>query len=376
MSEVEVIVIGGGIAGVSVGYELAKSKRTVVLERESRGDFHATGRNAACFAQNYGPPIVRRLTAASRSFMEQPPSDFAGAALLSPRGILTLAPKAQRDTLDQALAVASELGSPMERIGMDEASRLLPPLRGGFAETAAFDRLNQDIDVSLLYQSYLQGYLKRGGAFHTSVEIGTIEAHGKGWRVRTAEGTLEAPVLVNAAGAWGDQVAALAGVPPVGLVAYRRTAFTFSAADWREEHASWPMFKDADETFYCKPFERGYFASPAEAIPEPPGDAQATQADVDATISRIQEAADLPVNEVTRYWAGLRTFSPDKAPVVGSDPDAPGFFWLVGQGGYGIKTAPALAKITSALIQKGEWPALASQHGLAEQELSVTRLRS
>ena len=136
------------------------------------------------------------------------------------------------------------------------------------------------------------------------------------------------------------------------------------------------MFKDADETFYCKPFERGYFASPAEAIPEPPGDAQATQADVDATISRIQEAADLPVNEVTRYWAGLRTFSPDKAPVVGSDPDAPGFFWLVGQGGYGIKTAPALAKITSALIQKGEWPALASQHGLAEQELSVTRLRS
>ena len=135
------------------------------------------------------------------------------------------------------------------------------------------------------------------------------------------------------------------------------------------------MFNDAEETFYCKPYGEGFFASPAEAVSEPPGDAQAKRVDVDETIRRIQEAVALPVGEVTRYWAGLRTFSPDKAPVVGVDPKVPSFFWLVGQGGYGIKTAPALARIASELLQTGKWPSLASDHGLTERELGPTRFR-
>ena len=365
------VVIGAGIAGASAGYELAAHGKVVVLDREYVCGYHSTGRSAALFTEAYGNDTVRALARASRAFLEVPPATFAEHELLTPRGLLFLGRSDQRDLIDATLTH----GSGLRELSLEEARSLMPafdPTRHAFAvhEAAAMD-----IDVHALHQGYLAGLKARGGAIVTRAEVRRIDKkHGR-WRVGTSAGEFNAPVVVNAAGAWADAMAELAGVAPVGLVAKRRTVITFDPPE-RLNVSAWPLTLGVAEDWYLKPDAGRILASPADETPVPPQDVQPEEIDLAEAVARIEAATTLRVKSIARKWAGLRTFAADKTPVVGRDPEQDGFFWLAGQGGYGIKTSPALGRATAALLTVGELPADLRAEGVEEGDMSPARFAS
>jgi D-arginine dehydrogenase len=371
--EFDVLVIGAGIAGVSVAAHLAESRTVAVLEAESHPAYHSTGRSAALFSELYGGPLVRALSRGSRDFFYSPPDGFAEAPLVKPRSVLFVARPDQAAALE-AFAALPDVAAGGRRVGAGELLAFCPILRPdniaeGFLEPDA-----ADIDVHGLHQGYLRLLKKRGGALFTDTPAETL-AHTAGrWVIRSRGEEFTAPVVVNAAGAWADVVAGRAGVRPVGLQPKRRTALlveppTGMAID------TWPLVIDIDEKFYFKPDAGLLLISPADETPVEPCDAQAEEWDVALAIDRVQAAATLDVRNVKHRWAGLRSFVADRAPVAGYDPDVPGFFWLVGQGGYGIQTAPALSRAAAALLLDEPVPADLSALGLNGQDLSPARLR-
>ncbi len=260
----------------------------------------------------------------------------------------------------------------MRRMDVEEALSLVPVLRADYLAETIFEPDSRDIDVHGLHQGYLRALKARGGVVVTDAEVEAIERNGRNWSVRTRAGDFTGAKLVNAAGAWADEIALKAGAEPVGLTPKRRTAFTIDPPAGTAI-ADWPLVNDVGAAFYFKPDAGQLLVSPADAAPSPPSDAQADEYELALGIDRLERATSIPVRRVNHKWAGLRTFARDGNPVVGEDPLIRGFFWLAGQGGYGFKTAPALSRIIAALILTGRMPAEATDRGLTAEEMSPGR---
>lgn len=369
----DILVIGAGIAGASVAHALARDASVIVLEQESQPGYHTTGRSAALFTEAYGNLAIRRLTSAGRAFFEAPPEGFAEHPLLSPRGTLFIARDDQLGALDRALA---ETPSAAEvcRLAGAEAVEVNPALDPDYVAGALYEPTAEDIDVHALHGGFLRGLRRRGGRLVTGARVEALARAGGEWTAGTPVGRFAAPVVVNAAGAWADVVAELAGLRPIGLVPKRRTAFTFDPPEgW--EIAAWPATIDIDERFYFKPDAGRILGSPADETPSPPCDAQPEELDIAIGVYRIETATRLTVRRLASRRAGLRSFVADKTPVAGFDDDSEGFFWLAGQGGYGIQTSPAMARAAAALITTGDLPADLKARGLETATLAPGRLR-
>lgn len=364
----DVIILGGGMAGASAAAFLAGRARTLVLEAEAQPGYHSTGRSAAIFIQNYGNRPIRSLTAASRHFFEGPPEGFAEHDLLGRRGSLHLAADGQEQALDDLVAG----GSGLDRVTAEEAIRLVPRLRPGRLAGAAYEPDSMDIDVNALHLGFLKQLRDAGGRVVTDARAQRIARRDGVWRVETPAGAFEAPVVVNAAGAWADTVAAMAGAKPVGLVPCRRTAVVVDAPDG-EDASGWPLTGDVAESFYFKPESGRIMISPADETPVAAHDVQAEEMDVAVAVDRFMTAVDVPVRRIAHRWAGLRTFAPDRTPVVGYDPEEAGFFWLAGQGGYGIQTAPAMGRLAAALVLGDDVPEPLATAGVDPAALSPGR---
>ena len=372
MQTYDYIVIGAGMAGASVGYELAPHGRVLVLERESQPGYHTTGRSAAQYAASYGNAPVRKLTVASRSFFDNPPAGFADHPLLTARGAIFVADKEQVAALEAVHADICALTPDVKMMPVADVVARVPIMQEDALAAAMDDPTSLDIDVHGLHQGYLRGLKQRGSTVVCDAEVEQIARQGDTWHVKTRAGDFSAPILINASGAWGDEVARLAGVDPVGLVPKRRTAITFDPPEGVNID-DWPLVVDAQESFYFKPDAGRLLASPADETPSPPCDAQPEELDVAILVDRLEQVTTLKPRRIAHKWAGLRTFAADKSPVCGFDPQQKGFFWLVGQGGYGIQMAPALARAAAALIAGGKLPDDITALGVRREDIAPDR---
>ncbi len=366
------LIVGAGMAGASAGYELAHRGSVILLERESQPGYHTTGRSAAMFIESYGNATVRAITSASRAFFVGPPEGFSEAALLSPRGVLLLARKDQMAALEHEYAEVSRDAPNLRQLDKKETLALFPLVNPDYVEAGLLDPDAMDMDVHAIHQGFLRGLRARGGELVTSAEVTSAERKGGRWHVRTPAGDFAAPVLVNAAGAWADVLAARAGAKPVGLVPKRRTAFIFDAPPGSRLDGC-PLAADVEEQFYFKPEAGKLLGSPADETPVEPQDVQPEELDIAIAADRIEKAVTFKIARISRRWAGLRSFVADKTLVAGFAPDAEGFFWLAGQGGYGIQTSPAMGRITAALASGASLPPDVAARGVTEAQLGPAR---
>ena len=370
MERFDVLVIGGGMGGASAGYELSRDGRVAVLEKEDHLAVHSTGRSAAILMETYGNAAIRALTRASRAFLEAPPAGFTEEPLQTPRGTLVVGEPGDVAGLKDRLAEIEGRVPGVAWLEGDELSRLVPCLLPGRWAGALHEPGAVDLDVNELLQGFVRGLRARGGAVRTGAEVLGLAREGGLWTVTTAAGTFQAPLLVNAAGAWADAVGRLAGARPIGLVPMRRTAITFDAA---LDPSPWPFVIDAQETFYFKPESRRLLVSPCDETPVEPCNAAPDDYDVAVAVDLLQRATTLEVRHIASRWAGLRSFVADRTPVVGPDPEVEGLVWLAAQGGYGIQTAPALARLCRALTLGQGVPADLAALGLEEAAIRPGR---
>jgi D-arginine dehydrogenase len=371
MTETDIIVIGAGIAGASVAAHLAETHRVILIEQEDRAGYHSTGRSAALFTEIYGNPVIRALTRASRKFLFAPPPDFTEGPLTRPRGCLFIATADQVETLRQ-FAALPDIAPATRPVSVAEARRMCPVLREDYVAAGLFEPESSDIEVHALHQGYLRMFRRRNGRQLNNAPVVALDYAAGRWNVRAGTETLTAPIVVNAAGAWADEIAELAGISRLGLVPCRRTAVLVEPPPGMTITA-WPFVNDIDELFYIKPEAGQLFISPADETPSPPGDVQPEEWDIAAAVDRVQAATTLQIQRLKARWAGLRTFAPDRSPVVGFSNDAQGFFWLAGQGGYGIQTAPALSRAAAALVRGLPLPEDLIHAGVLAREMSPSR---
>jgi D-arginine dehydrogenase len=364
----DIVVIGAGIAGATAAAQLATDHRVALVEAEEAAGYHTTGRSAALWILNYGPPDVQTFTGRSRAFFEAPPPGFTETPLMSPRRVAILAPASQVADLRRMVAE----GTGLREIDISELARDVPALRPDYAVAAAVEDDAFDMDVAALHQGFLRQLRRAGGLLALRSRAGRIERRDGLWHVEVSTGDIfRARVVVNAAGAWGDEVAAAAGVAPVGLVAKRRTGAIVDPAPYRV--TDWPMLMDAAGSWYCRAEARTkLMVSPADATPMHPHDVQPDELDIATAIDRMQQALTIEVRRVERAWSGLRTFTPDGSLAFGWDADAEGVFWCVGQGGYGIQTSPAAGRYVADVVS-GRDPGLPA--GIGEM-LDPRRYRS
>jgi D-arginine dehydrogenase len=341
----DVIIIGAGIAGISLAANLPADLRALVLEMEERPAYHTTGRSAAMYEPNYGPPPMLAFTRASYAFFTSPPNGFADGPLFIKRDTLLIEADGQADYTATLLAN----GDALQEISEAAAMRIAPVLRAGYAKRTFLDPKTGDLDVDLLHGGYLRQFKANGGTVATDAEVKELNRSGGQWQAVTKHGTFTAPLLVNAAGAWGDVVAARAGVKPVGLIPKRRSIGIIPAPAI-EGAMDLPMMTDVGETWYMKPQSGKLIVSSADATPVDPHDAYADDMAIAEGIDRLMTATTIQVERLEGSWGGLRTFTPDGSPAVGFDLSTDDFFWLVGQGGYGIQSAPALSRAAAAML--------------------------
>jgi D-arginine dehydrogenase len=338
--DADIAVVGAGMAGASLAAEVAAEASVLLIEAEDRPGYHSTGRSAAFWAESYGGPFVQPLTTASGPFLE-------AEGFLSPRGGLHIA---EAGGLDALARLEAEFG---ERVGFQRLDRagleaFLPGLRGSWV-AGVLEPSCRDIDVAALHGFYLAKAKREGAKLLPDAEVRGLRRNGAGWVVETAAGSFTAGLLVDAAGAWADRVAAMAGAAPVGLQPYRRTLSQLRIHPPAQRDL--PLVMDALERFYFKPEAGGrLWLSPHDETACDPCDCVPDELDVAIAIERLERAVDWKVERVERSWAGLRTFAPDRRPVYGFDPDVAGFFWCAGQGGFGIQTAPAAARLAADLL--------------------------
>lgn len=349
LGDFDIVIVGAGIAGASLAFELAPHLRVLVLERESQPGYHATGRSAALFSEVYGNDIVRALSRGSRSFLDLPGAGFTEHALLTPRGTLFFAATEQLEQLHAVYDEVAPRAASVRWFESEEMQRRFPALQPEAAQAGLFEPDACDIDVHALHHGYLRGARRQGAKVICDAEVeSACYAHDR-WALLSRAGECSAAILVNAAGAWADSLARLACADSLGLTPLRRTALVFEDHDtWDSRH--WPLTVDIAEQLYFKPDAGRLLASPADETPSPPCDAQPDEYDVAVLLDRLERLTLLRPKRITGRWAGLRTFAPDRTPVAGFDSRAPNFFWLAGQGGYGIQTAPALAVLSADLI--------------------------
>ncbi len=342
----DAVVIGAGIAGATAAAHLAADRRVALIEAEEAAGYHSTGRSAAMWIQNYGPPTARLMTGLSRAFFESPPPGFTETPLMLRRPVLFLAPEEQMTHFRDMLAG----GLGLVEIAPSDAEAMVPALRRGWTKGSATEADAFDLDVAALHQGFLRRLRARDGVLALRSRAGRIARLGGRWHVEVTGGAVfAAPVLVNAAGAWGDEVAKLAGVMPLGLQPKRRTGVLIDPAPWAVAH--WPMINDVAHTWYARPEARTkMMVSPADETDLDPQDARPDELDIAIAIDRMQQALAIEVQRVEHAWAGLRTFTPDRELAIGWAGDADGFFWSVGQGGYGIQTSPAAGQLAADLV--------------------------
>ena len=372
----DIVVIGGGIAGLSAAARLAAHGRVVVIEAESHSGYHASGRSATFYHFGIGNRPVRGMTAYSRAFFEQPPGDFADHALCRPTPALFVARAGMTATLDALESEMRRFTDTVARVDAAEMLALLPVLKIGPEAVVAgvVDTGGRRLDADGLLQGYARQLRQRGGELVTDARIAAIARVGGVWRVASERGDVfTAPILVNAAGAWADQVAGLAGVRPLGLQPKRRTIIIFDPpADI--DVGAWPFVKAAVDDFYMLPEAGRLMASPTDEIDSAPVDAQPEDYDIALAASKVEDYTTLPPPRIRHRWAGLRSFVADRVPTAGFAPDAEGFFWLAGQGGYGLQTAPAMAEIVESLVTGAAWPAGLTALGVSPAQVLPGRL--
>lgn len=340
----DIVVIGGGIAGISAAAALSEFASVTVLEQESQLGYHATGRSAAVFILNYGNATLRQLNGMAYPALN---GDLLGESVLSQRGELLVASEDELPALETYLDGAEGL----QRLTANEAHHLVPALRRDRIAAACYEEQALGIDVDRLLQGYVRLLRERGGEIRTSAPVRTLERQGSGWTVQTDTTTYATDIVVNAAGAWADMIADLAGLPRIGLQPMRRSAVIMPVRASTYDISTWPLFASAAESWYAKPEATGLLISPADEDPVDPQDAFADEMVIAEGLYRFEQMVDLPILRPNHTWAGLRSFVPDRTPVCGFDPLAPGFFWLAGQGGYGVQTAPALSQLAAALCR-------------------------
>lgn len=375
IDDFDAIVIGAGMAGASVAYFLARQARVLVLEREDYAGYHTTGRSAALFSETYGSPQVRALTRATRPFLQAPPAGFAAHRLLSPRGALVVASEVDearlRDDFDTMRPFTADLA------WLDSAAvrERVPVLREASAHAGFLEPRAADIDVHELHQGFLRGVREQQGVLRLNADVREITRGPGHWLVEAGQHRYRAPLLLNAAGAWVDQIAALAGVAPIGIEPRRRSAFLFEAPK-DVATSDWPFVTDIGESFYFKPDAGLLLGSPANVDPDMPHDVHPEELDIALGIYRIEEATTMTIRRPTRTWAGLRSFVADGDLVGGFAIDAEGFFWVAGQGGYGIQTSAAMGEACAALAQSQPLPAHLADAGVTAAMLDPRRLTS
>ena len=375
MNHADYLIIGGGIAGASAGYWLSQHARVIVLERESMLGYHSTGRSAALYIAAYGTPQVRALTLGSRAFFDHPPAGFTEHPLLTPRGEIIVDLVGDAKELQRQYQSAKALVPATRLLDADDALEMMPILRPEKVHGAIYDPTVCDIDTDALYQGYLRGIRRNGGEIHTDSDVQQLHRDNQGhWQVHTAHQRFSSPVVINAAGAWADQIGALAGVRPIGLQPKRRSAFIFAPPGDVNINA-WPELAALDGSFYMKPDAGMFLGSPANADPVEPHDVQPEELDIAMGIYHIEEATTLTIRRPTRTWAGLRSFVSDGDLVCGFDPQVEGFFWVAAQGGYGIQTSPAMGQASAALVRGEPLPDSLAGLGLTEVMLSPERLK-
>jgi D-arginine dehydrogenase len=365
MQTADVVVIGGGIAGLSVAARMAGQARVVVLEGESAPGYHSSGRSVAFAHYGLGETVVRTLTALSMA-------ELAEHGSIHPA--LHIADAGAVAALDELEAVHRHFGCDYTRVGPDEARALVPVLKTEACHAALVDHASLKLDTNAMLQAHSATLRANGGALVTGARVSAIARESGGWRVEASGETYAAPVLVNAAGAWADTVAQMAGVAPVGLQPRRRTVISFAAPEGVDVSA-WPFTKTVGEGFYLLPEGRGQLlASSMDQTPSDPCDAAAEELDKAIAADRVSEATTLPIRRISHSWAGLRSFAPDELPVIGHATGAPGFVWVAGQGGAGFQTAPALSRIAAAAALGLSFPEDAAAAGLRMEQFSPARL--
>jgi D-arginine dehydrogenase len=373
LQEFDVAIVGAGIVGASVAAALgaqAPALRVVLLEAEAGAGSHSTGRSAAMYEPSYGPPQVRALTRASLGALTAPPPGFATVPLLHARDSVFVADAKQRAGLGSMFETLRAEGLPVRWLDGAAVRARVPVLREAAAVAAMLDTSSSDIDVDALLQGFLRAAAASGAVLATGSRVLGLERRGARWRIGLDSGrSLSAHTLVNAAGAWADEVGALAGVQRIGLQPCRRSAFVFEPPAGLGVHG-WPLVIDADETWYFKPDAGLLLGSPANADPVPPHDVVAQELDIATAIARIEAATTLTIRRPRRTWAGLRSFVPDGEPVVGFDRMAPGFFWAAALGGYGIQTSPAVGELAAALLLQQPLPRHLAEAGVRAEVLA------
>lgn len=372
MHDFDVIVIGGGIAGVSIACELSADRTVCLLEMESTLAFHTTGRSAATFLETYGGPEIRCLTTGSRAFLEHPPA-YVEAELLTPRPLVMFAKAGRGQVIEQLYQEVLPLVPDAQLLSEEEVRKVHPYVRPGYVDNALLEVGAMEIDVMALHGGYVRGLRENGAEVHKAAKVVEMKRAGGRWEVTTADGTVRtAQVVVDAAGAWGDVVAGLAGAKASGLMPLLRTIFMVNSPD-PQATAALPIFGDVEGSYYFKPEGLQFLCSPADETPDVPRDATADPMEISRALDEINEATTINARSVTSSWGGLRTFVPDRNFVVGLDPEVEGFMWFVGQGGYGIQTAPASAKLGAALVRGEPVPTDLINRGLDIARLAPQR---
>ena len=369
-----IAVIGAGIAGASAAYWLAPHGKVVILERESHPGVHSTGRSAALYMASYGNAQVRALTLASKKFFDAPPQGFCAHPLLSPRGALMVAERGQEAALEQHWAVLAQMNTGARRLTGAQACQLSPALRPERIVDALIEPDAADMDVNAIHQGFLRGAVARGGEVRVHSEVVGLDRHDNQWTVTTQKNeTWQAPVVIDAAGAWADELAKMAGASRIGLQPCRRSALLFKPEGFGD-FAKWPMTYGASENWYFKPDAGQVLVSPANADPVSPQDVQPEELDIAIAIDRIESVTTFKIRRPSHTWAGLRSFVQDHGLVGGFDEIKPGFFWIAAQGGYGIQTSPAMGEACAALVRGLSIPPAIADWGLTKEMLSASRL--
>ena len=378
MSEFDTIIIGAGIAGMSVAYELSKKQKVLVLEQEINPGYHSTGRSAAVYVASYKSDdcAIQILTNASWPMFKNPPARFTETQLYRDRGLLYIAEKSQLNELASFYDDLQSTSTKVEWVGKNFIKEKFPLLRDQYAEHAVYDTNAYDIDVNELMEGYRRGLRQSGGSLKPAFRVTDIIRKSDHWLVSNGQEIFQARNLVNAAGAWCDEIAKMAHVSPIGIQCLRRSAalINLDVNDQTKDFANWPMAVEFKESFYFKPDAGKLLVSPANEDPAVACDVQPEELDIAYAADFAEKALHLTVKRIDHSWAGLRNFVADRRPVIGFDPEAEGFFWLAGQGGTGVQTAPAAARLAASLILREASPRDLQDLGLSADVVSPSRL--